>query len=86
MRTFDVAVQDAVLVAVRQTLQQLLHETLDLRRREALPPVREAGQVVVAKLQHHVDCTLALIVLGGCDRGASSGLMCGRGAGGPGAS
>nr|CAB3450068.1 unnamed protein product [Digitaria exilis] len=52
----DVAVEDATRVAVSQPLEDLCHEALDLRLREALPgQCGEAGQVVLHVLEHEVE-------------------------------
>mmetsp|Transcript_47468 Transcript_47468/g.154062 ORF Transcript_47468/g.154062 Transcript_47468/m.154062 type:complete len:242 (-) Transcript_47468:444-1169(-) len=60
----DVSVEDVILVAVAEALEELLHVALDLSRREAVPRVGQPGQVVVAVLHHHVDGALAVVVVG----------------------
>jgi hypothetical protein len=52
----DVPVQDAAGVAVAQALQDLAHEALNLRLREALPGERgEPGEVVLHVLEDEVE-------------------------------
>ena len=65
VRTLDVTVKHLLCVAVSQTLEQLLHVAFDLRHRELLASVDEAGQVVLKKLHDHVNGPLALIVVRG---------------------
>lgn len=61
VRALDVAMQDVIQVAVVQAGQELLHVAFYLRDREfdALAS-REAGQVVIHVLEHHVDAALVL--------------------------
>mmetsp|Transcript_9431 Transcript_9431/g.22236 ORF Transcript_9431/g.22236 Transcript_9431/m.22236 type:complete len:483 (+) Transcript_9431:329-1777(+) len=60
---FDVAMQHAVLVAICQPFKQLLHVTLNLRRRESCARIGQPREIVVAELHDHVDRPLAVVVL-----------------------
>ena len=60
--------QHAVLVAIRQPFKQLLHVTLNLRRRESCARIGQPREIVVAELHDHVDRPLAVVVLACCDR------------------
>ena len=60
--------QHAVLVAICQPFKQLLHVTLNLRRRESCARIGQPREIVVAELHDHVDRPLAVVVLACCDR------------------
>mmetsp|Transcript_8403 Transcript_8403/g.20962 ORF Transcript_8403/g.20962 Transcript_8403/m.20962 type:complete len:271 (-) Transcript_8403:490-1302(-) len=61
--SLEVAVQHALAVHVRQPLEQLLHDALDLRLAEAVAHrVHEPRQVVVRVVKHHVDGPLPVVV------------------------
>eukprot|EP00962_Isochrysis_galbana_P025652 scaffold7936_cov116-Isochrysis_galbana.AAC.6 len=45
---------------VAEAFEELLHVTLDLPGREAVPHIGEPGQIVVAVLHHHIDGALAV--------------------------